>query len=291
MGKYFLCIGYVINNLKSIDMKKSIFYLCLLYLLSSCGSYKEVNTFATSAVKGIESYKSIGYTFTRNCKYKCFQRALEISVFQTIQINCTCEEAVLADKNVKQLLLVLKGYFSGLVNLSNSKLTDYSLEAIQKQLIEGKYIKKADLKPFTNIAGLITTMLTDQYRAKKLKETIELANSDVILLLEITSAIAKGNMLPTLLSRQADIQQIYHDLYSDSGTSSFERFNIQKMYFSELTIIETKKEALLKFSSALHKIRRGHQFLYDNKIKLKEKDFKKIIRSYANELNAIAEQI
>ncbi len=272
-------------------MKRYIYYLSLIYVLGSCSSFKEVKSFARTAEKSINSFKSINYTFSGNCSYKCTQRALENSVFQTIEQNCFCKEAILADKNVNRLLRVLKEYFTGLSNLSDSKLTNYSLDAIQKPLIEGKYIKKADIKPYTNITGLIITMFADRYRAKNLKRIIETANSDIILILETTIAILEFNLLPTLSNRQADIQQIYHDLYAAPVTTVFEKYNIQKMYFSELTTITMKKEALKKYIKGLKKISKGHQSLYDSKNKIKEKDVKIIISRYADELNAIVEQI
>lgn len=272
-------------------MKRSIFYLSLLYVLGSCSSFKEVKSYATNSGESIKSYKSINYTFSRNCNYKCSRRALENSNFQTLEKKCSCEEALLADKNIKHLLRVLEGYFSGLSNLSDSELTDFSFDAIQKPLTEGKYIKKADIKPYTEISSMITIMFTDGYRAKKLQQFIKISNSDVILLLEKMNSIIEDSLLPTLLARQADIQQIYHDLYSASDASSFEKFNIQKMYFSEITTIEEKKEALEKYSVALGKISKGHQSLYENKHKLKGKEIRKTIRRFANDLNLIVKQI
>ena len=272
-------------------MKRSIFYLSLLYVLGSCSSFKEVKAFAANSEESIKSYKRIDYTFSGNCNYKCSQRALENSNFQTLEKECSCEEELLADKNLKYLLKVLEGYFRGLSNLSDSELTSYSFDAIQKPLTEGKYIKKADIKPYTEIASMITTMFTDGYRAKKLQQFIKTANSNVILLLEKTSSIIEDNLLPTLLSRQAELQQIYHDLYSASVTSSFEKFNIRKMYVSEITTIAEKKEALEKYTAALEKISKGHQSLNENKHKLNEKEIRKIISKYANDLNVIVEQI
>lgn len=271
-------------------MKRIIFCLSLLNLLSSCAGFEGVNSFAISSEKSINNYKSIAYTFFGNCNYKCTQRSLESPVFQTAKKNCSCEEAILADKNVNRLLSVLKIYFKGMANLSDNKLTVYSFNAIEKPLIEGKYIKKADIKPYTNIAGLVTMILTDNYRAKNLKRVIETANSDIILLLEKTAEIIENNLVPTLSSRQSDIQQIYHDLYVAPGTSAYEKFNIQKNYFSELTSIAAKKEVLKKYCSALTKISKGHQSLYDNKDKLKEKGIKKMIAAYADDLNDIVEQ-
>lgn len=271
-------------------MKRIIICLSLISLLGSCAGFKEVNTFAASSEKSINSYKSIAYTFSGNCDYKCTQRSLENSVFQTAEKNCFCKDAILADKNVNRLLSVLKSYFKGMANLSDNKLTAYSFNAIENPLVEGKYIKKADIKPYTNIAGLVTMMLTDNYRAKKLKHVIETANSDVILLLEKTAAIIENNLVPTLSGRQSDIQQIYHDLYVASNTSSYEKFNIQKMYFLKLTSIAAKKEGLKKYSRVLSKISKGHQSLYDNKDKLKEKGIKKMIAAYADDLNDIVEQ-
>jgi hypothetical protein len=272
-------------------MKRSIFYLSLLYVLGSCSSFKEVKAFAANSEESIKSYQSIDYTFSENCNYKCSQRALENSNFQTLEKKCSCEEEQLADKNIKYILKVLEGYFKGLSNLSDSELTSYSFDAIQKPLTEGKYIKKADIKPYTEIASMITTLFTDRYRAKKLQQAIKIANSNVILLLEKASSIIEDNLLPTLLSRQSEIQQIYHDLYSASVTSSFEKFNIQKMYISEITTIAEKKETLEKYTAALGKISKGHQSLNKNKHKLKEKEIRKIIGRYANDLNVIVEQI
>jgi hypothetical protein len=134
-------------------------------------------------------------------------------------------------------------------------------------------------------------MFTDKYRAKKLKYILETANTDVVFLLDKTIAIIEDNLLPTLSGRHAELQQIYHDLYAASATSVYEKFRIQKMYFSELTTIATKKEALKKFSASLAKISRGHQTLNNNKDKLKDKDVKKIISAFAGDLNAIVEHL
>ena len=272
-------------------MKRSIFYLCLIYALGSCSSFKEVKAFAANSGKSIKSYENINYTFSINCNYKCSKRALENTNFQTIEKKCSCEEALLADKNIKYLLRVLEGYFNGLSDLSDSDLTDFSFDAIQKPLTEGKYIKKADIKPYTEIAYMITTVFTDGYRSKKIQQFIKIANSNIIMLLEKTSSIIEDNLMHTLLARQADIQQIYHDLYSAPDVSTFEKYNIQKMYFSEITAIAAKKEALKNYGTALRKISKGHQSLFLNEHKLKEKEIRKIIRRYANDLNVIVEQI
>ena len=87
------------------------------------------------------------------------------------------------------------------------------------------------------------------------------------------------------------MQQIYHDLYAAPGTSAYEKFLIQKMYFSELKAIAAKTTALKKYSRAMDKISKGHRALYANKDRLKEKDLKKIISRYAGDLNAFVEQL
>ena len=272
-------------------MKKFSFYLSLLYVLGSCASFKEVKAFAINSQKSIESYKSIDYSFSGNCNYKCSQRELENDVFQTTEKECACKEAQLADKNVSRLLNALKNYFKGLSNLSNSNLTDFSYDAVEKPLVEGKYFSKAAMKPYSSIVGLTTKMFSDQYRARKLEKLIEVANADIILLLDKTVTIVQDNLLPTLSSRNVEMQQIYHDLYNAPEVSDFEKFTIQKMYFAELTLVEDKKAALNFFSNSIEKISKGHQSLYDNKDKLKDKNIEKIMHKVVNDLSDIEKQI
>lgn len=272
-------------------MRRFIICLSFLSVFGSCNSFKEVKNFATNSEKNLNNFKNVDYTFSTNCNYKCLQRALVSSEFLTIGDHCLCKEAGLADKNLNQLIRVLKEYFNGLVQLSESKLTEFSIDPIQQPLVEGKYIKKADIKPYSAITGILTTLITDGYRAKKLNQIIEMANSDIILLLEKARSIVEENLLSTLSTRQTDIQQIYHDLYMANGSTTLEKYTIQKMYFSEMMAISKKAAALKGFCAALVKISKGHQSLYNNKNRYKEKDVKKIINKYAHELNEISQQI
>ena len=69
----------------------------------------------------------------------------------------------------------------------------------------------------------------------------------------------------------------------------FKLMALQKLQ-TILYLGQIQKEVLKKYCSALTKISKGHQSLYDNKDKLKEKGIKKMIAAYADDLNDIVEQ-
>lgn len=266
-------------------MRTILFITVLIGVLTSCGSFSEINTLAIKSSESLKKFKSLEYNFTVNCSETCYQRALEDQRFALAPPTCDCTEEKKTDKNVKRLFTVLDTYFKGLQRLSNDKLVNISFDMIAEPLTESNFIKKEDIKPFINLSQSIATMITNKYRAKQLSTAIENANPDVLLLLEKTQQIIEENLVPTLTNKRGELQQVYLEIFSDSLNSNYDRFMIKDRYFKELNAISDKELELLKYSKSLGKISKGHQLLYDNRNNLDKETTKDAIVELYSELS------
>lgn len=268
-------------------MRTIIFTITLIGMLTSCASFSEINTLALKSSESLKKFKTLEYNFTVNCSETCYQRALEDERFALAPPTCDCAEEKKTDKNVRRLFTVLDTYFKGLQRLSNDKLVNISFDMIAEPLTESHLIKEKDIKPFSNLSGSITTMITNKYRAKQLNMAIEKANPDVLLLLEKIQQIIEENLVPTLTNKRGELQQVYLEIFSDSLNSNYDRFMIKDRYFKELNALTGKESELLKYSKSLNKIAKGHQLLYDNRNNLDKETTKNAIVELYSELSEL----
>lgn len=268
-------------------MRTIIITITLIGMMTSCGSFPEINTLATKSSESLKKFKTLEYNFTINCSETCYQRALEDSQFVLAPPTCECTEEKKTDKNVKRLFTVLDTYFKGLQRLSNDKLVNYSFDSMEEPLTESNFIKEEDIKPFLNLSQSIATMITNKYRAKQLSTAIEKANPDVLLLLEKIQQIIEQNLVPTLTNKRGELQQVYLEIFSDSLNSNYDRFMIKDRYFKELNALTDKESELLKYSKSLNKIAKGHQLLYDNRNNLDKETAKNSIVELYSELSEL----
>jgi len=268
-------------------MRTIIFTIALIGILTSCGSFSEINTLAIKSSESLKHFKTLEYNFTINCSETCYQRALEDNRFALAPPTCECTEEKKTDKNVRRLFTVLDTYFKGLQRLSNDKLVNISFSSISEPLTEGDFIKEEDIKPYLNLSQSIANMVTNKYRAKQLSLAIEKANPDVLLLLEKIQQIIEQNLVPTLTNKRGELQQVYLEIFSDSANSNYDRFMIKDRYFKELNAISEKESELLKYSKSLNKIAVGHQLLYDNRNNLDKETAKNAIVKLYSELSEL----
>jgi len=268
-------------------MRTITFTIALIGILTSCGSFSEINTLAIKSSESLKKFKTLEYNFTINCSETCYQRALEDNRFALAPPTCECTEEKKTDKNVKRLFTVLDTYFKGLQRLSNDKLVNISFSSISEPLTEGDFIKEEDIKPYLNLSQSIANMITNKYRAKQLSLAIEKANPDVLLLLEKIQQIIEQNLVPTLTNKRGELQQVYLEIFSDSANSNYDRFMIKDRYFNELNAISEKESELLKYSKSLNKIAVGHQLLYDNRNNLDKETAKNAIVKLYSELSEL----
>lgn len=267
-------------------MKNVFIVVSITFLLASCVSLKEVNSFAEKATASIGKHQEIYQSFSSSCTSKCQNRIFSELEFVT-DFNCDCSEPLKADKNLNKVLKVLQSYFKQLSLLSNSKLSEVSFSRIEKPLVEGKYFKKSALKPYENILQNIIAASTNNYRASALENHLAKTSANVDTLLSISAFVIKYNLIPSIHLTRQEHTQIYHDLHTAEGTSNYDKFTIKKAYFNDLSKLDAAEKSLLKYVNNLDKIKKGLHEIYINKHRLKHKEVRALIQSYAESLDEI----
>lgn len=267
-------------------MHRFLFFAILPFIFSSCSSLKELNAYAEKSTTGIAQYNDLTFTFTSACQRKCLNRSYTNSEFQ-IRPKCVCKEAALADKNLKRILSALQTYFKQLALVSENKLADISLSAVEQPLTADKYFKKSTLKPYSNLLTNIINNTTNNYRARKLKKLISNSNTTVDTLLTISANVIKNNLLPVVNSFKSELSQVYVDLFNSKSVTHYEKYQIKKEFSSEQNKLENASNSLKKYIRTLEKIRAGFLELDKNKHRLKKDDARKLIQSYAEALDEI----
>lgn len=276
-------------------MNKRNFYTTVtLIFLSiftySCVNLKQLNDYASKSLVGIKKFESIDYSFKQHCLDKCQLDAIKSFEIKK-QAECKCDLYIAADSVTLLIYNSIKGYFDGLVNLSNNDLTTYDLGTLNKALTEGDFegvkIEKEQADAYTSISTTLLRATTDLYRKKKIKQYIEEANQPIQILIKKLQFILQKNLEDELNFKKEKLYTYYKEMNLNGNITDYEKGKATIDYYQQLSDITQKQRLIDAFVNGLKSISNGHQKLYDNRNKLTTKEIKESIKQYSSEIQDI----
>lgn len=267
-------------------------FFFLIFILGGCVNLKKVNDFSSNSTKSIKNFEDLEYSFTKACIEKCELEQLENNQIQ--KTKCECKSEKEADKISSLIYKAIKGYFEGMTNLSENKLTTYKFNALTKALKEGDFgdiqLNKKHIDSYAKISGILTRAITDSYRKRKISTYIGDANDAIKILLEALEFNMVSNLSKKLDVKKQRLESYYFDLSVDTTITGFEKKKIIEEYNTLTDEIDTRKDQIALYGKGLNNIAAGHQKLYDNRNKLNAGEIKEQLSQYSSDIQDIVDE-
>ncbi len=264
--------------------------LCLFFIITGftgCVSLKAVHDFSETSSTGLQGFEDINYSFGQLCLEECRLEAirnLEISR----KLDCNCSLYTKADSVTLFLYEAIRGYFDGLVNLSQNELTHYNFDAVKNALTTGEFgsvkIDQQQVEAYNRIAHILLRATTEAYRRKKIKKYIAEGNEPIHILLKKFQFIIGDNLKEELNFRKEKLYAFYKETLLGGNLSDYEKGRATSAYYQQISNINLKRAQLTVFSESLDTIAAGHQNLYDNLNRLSTKELSARITRYASDI-------
>ncbi len=183
----------------------------------------------------------------------------------------------------------LVNYMKSMGDLAADDLTNFdkSIEGFGGALTEATLLTEAESSAVTKLASLLSRIVTEGYRRKKLKSVIKDTNPDVQLLTSALSRIVNRNYVQQLRNEQEAMKSYYRELAAQSV-----RFNrlladnarggadinnpvplddLKTKYETKNAAIKAKINGAEAYAKILGSVAKGHQELHDNADKLRSR--------------------
>ena len=263
----------------------------LILGLTNCCDLKQLNSYSSSSSTAIKKYEEINYSFKDHCLNNCYSKAInQYEIKKDSITDCDCDLYKQADEVTLLIYNSIKGYFDGLTNLSNRKLTTYNIDALKKSLTTGKFgditIEAADVNAYSKLSILLNEA-SELFRKIKLKKYIETANPSLQILLAKLQYIFQENLEKELKWKKNDLFRYYKKMLVEKSLTDYEKLKATIEYYQQLSDINTKQNQIDVFAQSIKVIADGHQKLYDNRNKISAKDSKEFLIKYASDIQDI----
>lgn len=273
------------------QLSQNILVLLLAAITSvSCVNLKHVAEFSETSIESIEKFKTLSYSFAKNCTDECLQKS--IATLKIHNQTCVCTADKKADSITALIYNTTRGYFYGLTDISKNQLTNYNTDELTQTLATGEFgslsLKEADVKAYSSISTIILRAFTDGYRRKKIKEYVTRANEPLQTLLHFLDLNLSGNLIGKLEVQKSSIKSFYFDMIANTDLSVFERTKFTEDYFEKIAALTAKQEELAIYSEVLKTIADGHNALNKNINKLTEDAIKGQLAIHGTQLKNLA---
>lgn len=269
---------------------KPIFLLgALMGLLSwNCVNLKHISEFSEKSLEKIEAYESLPSGFYLACQTDC--RHKSIRNLDIHNIECTCTENKKADSITRIIYTSVTGYFYGLKNLSDNKLTKYQTKDLTEALATGDFgplqLNEEDVRAYSKISTIVLRAFTDGYRRAKIKTYVRQAHEPLMVLVRFLQLNIAGNLNGKLEVQKSILKNFYFDQVSNPQLSIYERTKFAEDYFNSISEINAKQNELKDFAETLKTIAEGHLLLYTNINDLSDKQVKNQLSTLQYQLQA-----
>ncbi len=243
--------------------------------LSSCADLKHINTFSATAVKTINSYNDVGYTFTSSYNsYTLKKNAYDfegdvehnvLALPTKVIIQNEPKTAMDADKAITLYLTSITSYFDGLSKLSDKDLVNYNFDEISKDLKGQTALRNAlhltsddKIDAASSIAKVFTNEIMGAYRENKLKEVMIKYDSQVSLCIETLEDILSKTVLPNIDADKALVDGKYQVALANKKIDLGKKIDIIKDYNAEQAVLDKDKLQISQIITALDKIKDEH---------------------------------
>jgi hypothetical protein len=264
--------------------------ILLSMVLNSCVSLKSVSSFSSTSLDGIKKFEEINYSFRQHCIERCqFEAIRDFDIKK--ETDCNCDIYKQADQATLLIYNSIKGYLTGLKNISRNNLTDYSTNALEKSLQEGAFgnvkIEKKLVDSYSSILEILSKSVTDIYRKNKIEIYVEDANEPIQVLLEKFQFIMKENLEVELDFRKERLYDYYMEMKLNNTISEYEKGKATIDYYQQLSDINAKQKQIDVFVRGLKSISQGHQKIYDSRNKMSARELSVLLAEYTSAIQDI----
>jgi hypothetical protein len=259
-----------------MKLVKHLFILIISgIILSGCADLKHINTFSATAVKTINSYNDVGYTFTssyNNYTLKKNAYGFEGDVDHNALTLPTKpiiagepKTAMDADKAVTLYITSISSYFDGLSKLSDKDLVNYNFDEVSKDLKNETALKNMlhitsddKIDAASSIAKVFTTEIMGAYREKKLKDVMIKYDPQVSLCIETLEEILTKTVLPNIDADKILVDGKYQLALANKKIDLAKKIDIIKDYEAEQVTLDKNRQQISQIVTALEKIKDEH---------------------------------
>ncbi|RKR84129.1 hypothetical protein BDD43_4356 [Mucilaginibacter gracilis] len=249
--------------------------ICLSVVLGSCADLKHINTFSATAVKTINSYNDVGYTFTSSYNdYTLKKNAYNFegdvanNVLSLPTVPVIADEpktAMDADKAITLYITSITSYFDGLSKLSDKDLVNYNFDEVTKDLKNQTALKTKlhidnddKIDAASSIAKVFTNEIMGAYREGKLKEVMIKYDGQVSLCIQTLIDILNKTVLPHIDADKVLVDGKYQVVLANKQIDMGKKIDIIKDYQAEQATLNKNKEQISQIITALEKIKDEH---------------------------------
>lgn len=259
--------------------------LCLLICpFLACTSLKPIQLFSEEALKGLQQFHELDYSFTKSCRDDClFTRISQYEIERSI--NCGCSEYERADTLVRELYHALTDYYDGLHRLSSGELIRYELEGTAA-VLEGanwNQLEPEQLNAYQKLSEIGLNAVAGKYRKNKVTQYMHEADPHIMLISEKLQFIIKENLLGMLEIQKESWYMYYKTQAIDPGLNSMEKELVTEKYYQLLDQGSRIREKTLVLIRILETLSSQHRAL--SAMKLNGDFFEDGVRSMTNRLN------
>jgi len=259
---------------------------------TGCVNLKSVDDYSLTSLKSIEKFEELNYSFNQHCIDHCqFEAIRKFEIKREPEKYCGCDPYQQADKVTQLIYYSINGYFEGLSNLSNDKLTTYNFDPVTKSLKAGKFgsveIKSEQVDAYTKISKILLKATTDLYRKRRIKDYIEQANEPIKTLLLQFKFVLQTNLKSEIEAKRHELYNYYMEMEKDGKLSKYEQGKAVIEYYQQVSDLNAKENQIEAFAKGLDLIKEGHQKLYDDRNKMTTKELSDILIRCSSDIQDI----
>jgi len=267
--------------------------IVLILGLTGCLNLKVVNDYSLTSLKSIKNFEDLNYSFNQHCIDRCqFEVIRKFEIKREPEAECNCDLYQQADKVTRLIYNSINGYFEGLSNLSNDKLTTYNFDALTKSLKTanlgtiGVNITSQQVDSYAKISQILLRAVTDLYRKEKIKDYIEQANEPIKTLLEGFKLILQ-NLKSEMDVKKEKLFNYYMDIVRDGTLSNYDRGKAVIEYYQQVSALNAKENQVEAFAKGLDLIKDGHQKIYDHRNEIGAKELREMLIRCSSDIQDI----
>jgi len=255
----------------------------LIIFNCSCAQLNSINRYSSLSAKSIQLFNGLGYSFQKHCEEVCLLTAIKTHDIER-RLDCSCATYKKADSITFQIHQIIQGYFNGLAQLSEGSLSDYTLTQLNENLSTGNFasikIAPKHVDAFSKISGLMLKASTDVYKKKKLNSFIAEANDPLQILLSKFEFILQNNLKVELDFQKEKLYSAFKPIILKADNTNFDKTQASYFYYKKLDEINRQQNRISAYARCLHQIASGHQWLFNHRHELKEKDVRRALMRY-----------
>ena len=256
-------------------------FACIIFF-SGCTSFKQVATFTSCSQQSLRGI-TLPYSGYKFCEDSCFIRQAPVRNLYALQ--CDCRRDSLRDTIILNECATLSSYYAALTSLTGASPIDFA--PVANSLSAGKYgsitITNNEAGIFNKLAIAATTLVTLEYKSRKLREFITEYNPRV----QEAIGILKNQLMNLQLDATNISREYKYTIRSaiDSASDKGERLLLVAMYQQKKTQLDEAWSGYESLKDLLDKILEGEKILAQNTGDLKNKPFIKSIMDIAGDIN------